>query len=79
VVEARVYAGEDSAQAGLRCDCLVAVERPRDARQDGGLAGGTLHFHTAITFETTEVPDNLKRFAGFIRGIRPGLPAAAYL
>src|SRR6266853_1391228 len=39
---------------------------------------GFTYFYTAITFETTEVADNLKRFSGFIPGIRPGLPTAAY-
>src|SRR6202171_3324191 len=43
------------------------------------LTFGFTYFYTAITFETTEVADNLKRFAGFIPGIRPGLPTAAYL
>jgi len=37
------------------------------------------YFYTAITFETDDVADNLKRFSSFIPGIRPGLPTGAYL
>src|SRR5712692_1869736 len=33
----------------------------------------------AITFEVTDVADNLKRYASFIPGIRPGRPTADYL
>ena len=40
---------------------------------------GFTYFYTAITFETTDVADNLKRYASFIPGIRPGLPTGAYL
>src|SRR5260370_7492097 len=40
---------------------------------------GFTYFYTAITFETAEVADNLKRYASFIPGIRPGLPTGAYL
>ena len=37
------------------------------------------YFYTAITFETDDVADNLKRFSSFIPGIRPGRPTSAYL
>src|SRR5216684_4263253 len=37
------------------------------------------YFYTAITFEVTEVADNLKRYSSFIPGIRPGRPTADYL
>ena len=40
---------------------------------------GFTYFYTAITFETTDVADNLKRYASFIPGIRPGPPTGAYL
>src|SRR5216684_169459 len=40
---------------------------------------GFTYFYTAITFETNDVADNLKRYASFIPGIRPGLPTGAYL
>src|SRR5438874_7844595 len=37
------------------------------------------YFYTAITFEVTDVADNLKRYSSFIPGIRPGRPTADYL
>ena len=40
---------------------------------------GFTYFYTAITFEVTEVADNLKRYSSFIPGIRPGRPTADYL
>jgi preprotein translocase subunit SecY len=43
------------------------------------LTFGFTYFYTAITFETNDVADNLKRYASFIPGIRPGLPTGAYL
>jgi len=43
------------------------------------LTFGFTFFYTAITFEVTDVADNLKRYASFIPGIRPGLPTANYL
>ena len=40
---------------------------------------GFTYFYTAITFETTDIADNLKRSASFVPGIRPGVPTGAYL
>jgi preprotein translocase subunit SecY len=40
---------------------------------------GFTYFYTAITFEVTDVADNLKRYSSFIPGIRPGAPTASYL
>src|SRR5689334_11442514 len=40
---------------------------------------GFTYFYTAITFEVTDVADNLKRYSSFIPGIRPGKPTADYL
>jgi preprotein translocase subunit SecY len=36
-------------------------------------------FYTAITFNPTDVADNMKKYGGFIPGIRPGRPTAEYL
>lgn len=36
-------------------------------------------FYTAITFDPDEVADNMKRYGGFIPGIRAGRPTAEYL
>jgi preprotein translocase subunit SecY len=37
------------------------------------------YFYTAITFNPEEVADNMKKYGGFIPGIRPGKPTADYL
>ena len=40
---------------------------------------GFTYFYVSITFNPTEVADNMKKYGGFIPGIRPGLPTAEYL
>ncbi len=37
------------------------------------------YFYTAIVFKTDDVSENLKKYGGFIPGIRPGQPTAEYL
>ena len=37
------------------------------------------YFYTAITFNPTELAENIKKYGGFIMGIRPGKPTAQYL
>lgn len=37
------------------------------------------YFYVAITFNPPEVADNMKKYGGFIPGIRPGRPTAEYL
>jgi len=37
------------------------------------------YFYTAVTFNTVDVADNLKKYGGFIPGMRPGRPTADYL
>jgi preprotein translocase subunit SecY len=37
------------------------------------------YFYVAITFNPTEVADNMKKYGGFIPGIRAGRPTAEYL
>jgi preprotein translocase subunit SecY len=36
-------------------------------------------FYVAITFNTQDISDNMKKYGGFIPGIRPGRPTAEYL
>lgn len=36
-------------------------------------------FYTSITFNTKEMADNLKKYGGFIPGIRPGKPTVDYV
>lgn len=40
---------------------------------------GFTYFYVAITFNPVEVADNMKRYGGFIPGIRAGRPTAEYL
>lgn len=37
------------------------------------------YFYSAITFNIVDVSDNMKKYGGFIPGIRPGRPTAEYL
>jgi preprotein translocase subunit SecY len=37
------------------------------------------YFYVSITFNPTEVADNMKKYGGFVHGIRPGRPTAEYL
>jgi len=37
------------------------------------------YFYTAIVFNPTEMADNLKKYSGFVPGIRPGKPTAEYI
>lgn len=37
------------------------------------------YFYTAVTFNPVEVSNNMKKYSGFIPGIRPGRPTAEYL
>src|SRR5665811_1002151 len=38
-----------------------------------------LHIYTAVQFNPIDQADNLKKYGGFIPGIRPGRPTAQYL
>ena len=38
-----------------------------------------LFFYTSITFNPTETADNLRKYGGFIPGIRPGESTALYI
>ena len=37
------------------------------------------YFYTAITFNPVDIADNMKKYGGFIPGLRPGRPTAEYL
>jgi preprotein translocase subunit SecY len=43
------------------------------------LTVGFTFFYVSITFNPVEVADNMKKYGGFIPGIRPGRPTAEYL
>jgi preprotein translocase subunit SecY len=40
---------------------------------------GFTYFYVSITFNPDEISDNMKKYGGFIPGIRPGRPTAEYL
>jgi preprotein translocase subunit SecY len=40
---------------------------------------GFTYFYVSITFNPVDVSDNMKKYGGFIPGIRPGRPTAEYL
>jgi preprotein translocase subunit SecY len=53
-----------------------------------GTVGGMLYFvliilftyfYTAVSFDPEDVSDNIKKYGGFIPGIRPGRPTTDYL
>lgn len=37
------------------------------------------YFYTAVTFNPVEVANNMKKYGGFIPGVRPGRPTAEYI
>ncbi len=45
----------------------------------GGMTVFFAYFYTAITFNPIEVADNMKKYGGFVPGIRPGRQTAEYL
>ncbi|NPV71793.1 MAG: preprotein translocase subunit SecY [Firmicutes bacterium] len=62
-----------------------AVEQLFDYRRPGYLIAYTVlilfftYFYTAITFNPIEISNNMKKYGGFIPGIRPGKPTAEHL
>jgi preprotein translocase subunit SecY len=44
-----------------------------------GLILGFTFFYVSITFDPDELSDNIRKYGGFVPGIRPGTPTSAYL
>jgi preprotein translocase subunit SecY len=44
-----------------------------------GLIGGFTFFYVSITFNPDELADNMRKYGGFVPGIRPGAPTAVHL
>ncbi len=44
-----------------------------------GLVIGFTYFYTAVVFNPTKIADEIKKYGGFVPGIRPGSATAAYL
>ena len=60
-------------------DYLVRGDHPVYMLLYFGLIVFFTYFYVAITFNPTEVADNMKKYGGFIPGIRAGKPTADYL
>src|SRR5437660_10587705 len=45
----------------------------------GSLVVFFAYFYTVITFNPIDTADNIRKYGGFIPGIRPGRPTAEYL
>ncbi|MCM2276572.1 MAG: preprotein translocase subunit SecY [Oligoflexia bacterium] len=67
---------------------VAGLQRFSAMLQPGGLIYNVLfvglivffcYFYTAVTFKTEDVAENLKKYGGFIPGIRPGQPTAEYI
>jgi preprotein translocase subunit SecY len=46
---------------------------------EGGLIFAFTFFYVAVVFNSIEQADNLKKYGGFVPGVRPGRPTAQYL
>ncbi len=64
------------------------LQRVSDAIQPGSLIYNTIYvvfiiffayFYTAVTFNPVDVADNLKKYGGYVPGIRPGKTTADYI
>ena len=64
------------------------LQRFQTALQPGGWQYETLfaamiiffaYFYTAVQFNPVDVADNMKKFGGFIPGVRPGRATAEYI
>ena len=60
-------------------DYLVRGDHPIYMALYFGMIVFFTYFYVAITFNPTEVSDNMKKYGGFIPGIRAGRPTAEYL
>jgi preprotein translocase subunit SecY len=60
-------------------DNLTSAQSPLYAALYFLLIVGFTYFYVAITFNPVEVADNMKKYGGFIPGIRAGRPTAEYL
>ncbi|WP_046470653.1 preprotein translocase subunit SecY [Allosalinactinospora lopnorensis] len=73
--------GEDSENRVVRFlqDYFVTGTHPVYMATFFFLIVGFAFFYVAITFNPAEVAENMKKYGGFIPGIRPGRPTAEYL
>ncbi|MCD6640950.1 MAG: preprotein translocase subunit SecY, partial [Nocardioides sp.] len=75
-------AGEDGAQGAIMnfiADHFVSGDDPIYMIIYFALIIFFVYFYVSITFDTHEVSDNMKKYGGFIPGIRAGKPTEDYL
>jgi preprotein translocase subunit SecY len=71
--------GPDSALSGALQRYFVTGTHPIYVLSYLALIIFFTYFYVAITFNPTDVADNMKKYGGFIPGIRAGRPTAEYL
>ena len=88
IFAASVMAIPPTRRAAHRAEPQRLRHRPGHLLQPAGLAlrarRGILiilftYFYTAVTFNPVDQADNLKKYGGFIPGVRPGRPTAEFL
>ena len=67
------------ADAGLHQRPLLAVELDATSPLEASLIIIFTYFYTAVQFNPVDQADNLRKYGGYIPGIRPGPPTAQYL
>lgn len=79
------FAGFGAGADGTGSDLMIQITSYLGRGQPGYMVAYVLlivffaFFYTAIVFNPTETADNLKKYGGFIPGIRPGKNTADYL
>ncbi len=73
------FSGGDSAWANFLSTYLVSGAHPLYMAVYFALIIFFTYFYVAITFNPVEVADNMKKYGGFIPGIRAGKPTEEYL
>ncbi|WP_214413369.1 preprotein translocase subunit SecY [Sphaerisporangium fuscum] len=58
---------------------LVSGEHPVYLTAYLALIAAFTYFYVSITFDPAEIADDMRRYGGFVPGIRPGRPTAEYL
>jgi len=73
------YAGQGGPSWLTSVAALIGHGQPLYLALYVGLIVFFAFFYTAVVFNPTETADNLKKYGGFIPGIRPGSNTAQYL
>ena len=74
-------ASDESADGGLRQELLTLNFGPESWKYlavEALLIVVMTYFYTSVVFNPVDQADNLRKYSGYIPGIRPGPPTAAY-